>query len=158
MDTDLDQTHETGKYARTIRFIVPGRLEDVFLVGLGVRGICSSLPLDPEAVYQVELSVVEAVNNAIRHAYRDREGHEVEVLVSLFPDRILFRVIDDGRGMDLESTPVFDFDPEDLEGLPEGGMGLHIIRSVMDRVEYASRGGRNILTMSKAFEKQEKPG
>ena len=44
-------------------------------------------------------------------------------------------------------VPVFEFDPTDVANLPEGGMGLHLIHSVMDEVRYHSEGGRNALTM-----------
>ena len=45
--------------------------------------------------------------------------------------------------------PQLDYCPKDVAGLPEGGMGLYIMHQVMDRVEYASEGGRNVLTLTR---------
>ena len=115
--------------AQTIRLVIDSNLQNVFLIGLSVRGICAGLPLSEEAAYQVEVSVVEAVNNAIEHAYQNQAGHEVKVLITLPGDRITFQVCDSGSSMDAGSIPAsrLDFDPNHWERLPEGGMGLHII-------------------------------
>jgi serine/threonine-protein kinase RsbW len=49
----------------------------------------------------------------------------------------------------LRQKPRLDYCPKDVAGLPEGGMGLYIMHQVMDRVEYASEGGRNVLTLTR---------
>jgi serine/threonine-protein kinase RsbW len=46
----------------------------------------------------------------------------------------------------------FDFDPANLLEIPEGGMGLSIIASVMDEVTYRSDEGQNILTLLRRAE------
>jgi len=46
-----------------------------------------------------------------------------------------------------------DFDPRDVRALPEGGMGLYIVRSVMDEVTYQSHAGVNTVGMAKHFNK-----
>lgn len=131
--------------------MIESRLENVSLLGLSVQAFCRSIPLDDVAVYQIELCVVEAVNNAIRHAYGSEAGHEVELIVTLYPQRITFRVCDDGRPLEDLHRAAPDFDDRDLGSLPEGGMGLFLIQSVMDEVSYETLDGRNILTMSKSF-------
>ena len=139
--------------AQTIRLIIDSKLENVFLIGLCIRGVCASLPLNDVAAFQVEVSVVEAVNNAVKHAYQNQAGHEVEVLITLPGDRITCQVCDSGSSMDADKIPAsrLDFDPNHLERLPEGGMGLHIIRSAMDSVDYRRSGHKNIFSMSKLF-------
>ena len=146
-------THlEAGK---SIKLVIDSNLEVVFLAGLAVRAFCSHVPLSEVAVYQVELSVVEAINNAIKHAYGNEKGHEVEILVSLYLNRLTFEIRDSGRPLDPSHAPTMNFDPNDLDALPESGMGLHIMQSVMDRVEYSRCGERNVLTLSKLFEKKQ---
>ncbi|OIP88862.1 MAG: hypothetical protein AUK55_15475 [Syntrophobacteraceae bacterium CG2_30_61_12] len=146
-----------AKSAKSIKLVIDSNLEMVFLVGLAVKALCSHAPLSEVAVYQVELSVIEAVNNAIKHAYGNEKGHEVEIWVSLHVDRLTFQIGDSGRSMNEIHAPAMDYDPGDLEALPESGMGLYIMQSVMDRVEYHRRGERNVLTLSKFFEKNSEP-
>ena len=88
----------------------------------------------------MELCAVEAVTNAIKHAYRGAGGHEVSVEVSFTRERLDLDVRDQGMSMPAaqalklrSGSQVFDFDPSDLEAIPEGGMGLEIIRREMAR-------------------------
>jgi anti-sigma regulatory factor (Ser/Thr protein kinase) len=45
----------------------------------------------------------------------------------------------------------FDFDPDDLDAIPSGGMGLSLITAVMDDVAYRSDGGQNVLTLRRGL-------
>lgn len=139
---------EEGKNAK-IRLLIESRLDHVFLASLAVRGICSYANLTEVECYQVEVAVVEAVNNAIKHAYRGEPGHEVEVAITLSPDRITFQVCEQGDFMKLPGSSGLNFDPRDIQNLPEEGMGLQIMRSVMDEVRYETTGGRNVVTLSR---------
>ncbi len=91
---------------------------------------------------------VEAFNNAVIHAY---EGIQmpgaVEVELEVGPDALMVRIIDHGQAFVPEEVP-----EPDLAALPEGGLGLFIIRSFMDEVTYARENERNVITMVKQFE------
>ncbi len=99
--------------------------------------------------YYLELCVVEAVNNAIKHAYDNEEGHVVEVDITYSSEEIVLDITDRGRPMSLYQPVLPDYDPGDLKTLPEHGLGLHIINTVMDRVIYSSEDDRNTLRMIK---------
>ena len=83
--------------AGKIRLIIDSRLENVSLAGGAVRGIADTLSMDMTARYQLELCVVEAVNNAIKHAYHCQAGHTVEVDILLYPDSLTFKICDSGE-------------------------------------------------------------
>lgn len=140
-----------------IRLIIDSRLENVSLVGGAVRGIADTLSMDSTTCYQLELCVVEAVNNNIKHAYHCQAGHLVEVDILLYPDRLTFRICDSGESMDPAKIAPFSFDPAKVETLPERGMGIYILNSLMDEVHYETISGRNILTLIKYLKKLEKP-
>jgi len=117
------------------------------LLTRAVRGMVAAAGLAPRACAHVELAVAEAVNNVVRHAYHGEAGHPVELVFTLEQGRFTIEVTDEGTAMPPRPAPVFDFDPADIASLPEGGMGLYLIHSVMDEVEYRSRDGRNSLFM-----------
>ena len=106
------------------------------------------MPIDP---YQIELCAVEAVTNAIKHACDSRPGFSVQVTFTVHADQLVLTVCDEGHSMPKLVVPSLNFDPTDLDHLPEGGMGLFLIHSIMDEVTYVSRQGKNILTMIKRF-------
>ncbi len=143
------------KAAGRIRLIIDSRLENVSLVGGAVRGIADTLSMDSTTRYQLELCVVEAVNNDIKHAYHCQAGHSVEVDVLLYPDRLTVKICNSGESMDPAKVTPFSFDPLKVETLPEQGMGVYILNSLMDEIHYETIGGRNILTLIKYLKKPE---
>ncbi len=125
------------------------RLDHVELLARAVRGILAPAGMAPQDCARVELALVEAANNCIRHAYGLQAGHLLEVTCTLDDDRLTVEVSDEGTPMPERPKPLLDFDPTDIANLPTGGMGLFLIRSVMDQVEYTSVNGRNTLAMTK---------
>jgi serine/threonine-protein kinase RsbW len=104
----------------------------------------------------LELCAVEGVTNAIKHAYRSVPGNEVSLEVSFNRQRIDLDVRDQGTSMPEEhiqklrnGSSVFAFDPADLSKIPEGGMGLEIIRQQMDEASYSACCGTNCLRLTK---------
>lgn len=137
-----------------IRLTINSDLKDVVFVGLMVNRICEHLRMDPVEAFKVELCAVEAVTNAIRHAYRNEPGHEVSVSLDIGDKRLELEVADTGAAMLPEAqdrlihgSKVFDFDPDNETSLPEGGMGLQIMHDVMDKVSYKSEGDVNSLQL-----------
>ena len=107
--------------------------------------------LGAEGAGDVELALVEAVTNVVRHGYGS-DGGPIRIEVSSDVHSVLVRIFDWGRpipGETLASAGLsrFDFDPTNLLEIPEGGMGLSLIASVMDEVTYRSEEGQNVLTL-----------
>lgn len=139
--------------ARMIKLVSDSRVENIPLMGGAVRGIAATLSLDETSCYHLELCVVEAVTNVMKHAYHGRAGHCVEVEILCRQDRITFRIHDMGECMAPAKAALPEFDPEDLETVPEHGMGRFIMDALMDEVHYETVNGRNTLTLTKFFRK-----
>ncbi|MBU1041315.1 MAG: ATP-binding protein [Proteobacteria bacterium] len=139
----------------TIELSIASRLELVHLVGLAVRGICGGLPLTPDESDALELAVCEAVNNAIKHAYKGKTDGLVRVTLAVDGTGMVIGVYD--KGAPLEDRQKLNNDmiiARSLEELPEGGMGLFLIRSAADSVGYKAGEQGNVLIMRKGFKKQ----
>jgi serine/threonine-protein kinase RsbW len=134
--------------AGSITLAIDSQFDNVFLVGLSMRAVCTALGLSDEAAGAVELSVVEAVNNCIEHAYREDPGHRVEVVAGLDGDTLRVVVRDRGSRMDWPAAcaraDAYAADPD-----AEGGRGVYIIRSLMDAAAYTSVDGVNELILTK---------
>lgn len=142
---------------KTIRLIIDNNLENVFLIGLSIQGLCSYAPFNEVDAYQVQLAVVEAINNVIKHAYGEQSHHTVELSVSLHWNRMVFVVLDRGKKFSDFPKQELKFDSQDLQSLPEEGMGIFIIQNVMDEIQYQSDQGINLLKMVKYFKNPSKP-
>jgi serine/threonine-protein kinase RsbW len=140
--------------SKEIRIQIPARLDHVILVGLALRGICSATTLSDIETYEIEAAVTEAVNNAVKHAYQCIPDRELEIRVALSREAITIQVRDRGKSMKKLKAFELDFDVHDRLNLPEGGMGLTIIQSSMDEVDYETLEGVNVLTMKKLIRVQ----
>lgn len=137
-------------------------LSEVHIISAVVRMVCEHLGFGPEDASGVELSVTEAVTNSIEHAYRGAPDGEVSVAVSYAQERLQVEIHDCGTTMPEQSrerlrtsSGVFDFDPSDLAQLPEGGMGLELIRQTMDEAVYSSDSRGNCLRLVKYLRRPE---
>lgn len=73
----------------------------------------------------------EVFNNIAIHAYQRRGTGDVELTIITDPTGIVVEIRDHGEPFDLGAVPA----PE-LDSLPEGGMGIHIARALLDEVDY----------------------
>jgi len=136
-----------------IRLHIDSDLDKVRLVARAVRALCSDV-LDEEASDAVEISLVEAINNVIKHGYAGQPGRDVGVVVTIRQEEVAIEVVDQAVPMDADllanaSQDRFSFDISDLDAVPESGMGLALIRMNMDEVEYRAGDGENRLRMVK---------
>jgi serine/threonine-protein kinase RsbW len=137
----------------SISLSIDADLDKVSLIARAVRALCAEI-LHPDDVDAVELGLVEAINNVIEHGYHGQPGKNVQVRVGLQSDQVVIEIVDHAPPMpaDLLQSPTsdpFGFDENSIEGIPEGGMGLALIRMNMDEVEYFSSEGENRLRMVK---------
>ncbi len=132
--------------------VIDSRLEEVRRVADLVRRACLDFGVDEDLAGLVELAVVEAANNVIKHAYKEAPGHQVEVELKKEPGRLVIGISDWGEPItEQASSPpqAPRIDPHDPAGMQEGGMGLFIISQVMDQAFRSRNGERNLLTMIK---------
>src|SRR5262245_15305842 len=85
----------------------------------------------------------EAFNNVAIHGFRDLAPGSVDIEISWTQEQIVIEMSDSGRTFDPDAAP-----PPALDELPEGGMGVFIMRSFMDEVEYKA-GPPNVLRLIK---------
>ena len=141
---------------KKIRFIIDSDLENVALVGMSIKKLCSLTPFSENQSFQIELCVVEAINNSIIHAYNGLSIYEVEVILSINMDHLMIEVCDTGKPMDDEVLLDANFKPFDdgidnLDKISESGRGLGLIKELMDKVSYRSDDAGNRLTLLKYY-------
>lgn len=133
------------------RFELPGRLEFRDAARAFLAHVCAHLEhegqLPADAGHRVISAFVEAFNNCVIHAYDGMAPGPVEVELDVGADALHVRVIDHGQAFSPDEVP-----RPNLASLPEGGLGLFIIRNFMDQVSYDREDARNVLTMVKRFD------
>ena len=113
-----------------------------------VETIAADKKLDQSLTMGLNLALEEAVTNVILYAYPEGADGLVDVEAVLNPDQLTFIISDGGRAFDPTSVPEADVSSP-VEERPVGGLGIHLVRQIMDSVSYARRDGQNYLTMTK---------
>ncbi len=109
---------------------------------------CKEQVISDEISQDMGLVLEEILTNIIKYSYDDTLNHEIVVEIEKDAESLQLRVEDDGRPFD--STGFYNPDIEkDFEDRNIGGMGIHLIRSLMDEMRYEFTQGRNILIVKK---------
>lgn len=150
----------------TLTAEVPGNLVYRDLLGGVVAGVCRTIAEDvglPDLADNVLTAFNEAFNNVVLHAYEQRSG-SVQLVLDLDASSLRICLLDVGEQFRLAdvSMPRFAItETLSIEDLPEGGMGVFLMRAVMDVVTYeaaANNGDRNRLTMVKHLRRHPAKG
>ncbi|MDQ6779965.1 MAG: ATP-binding protein [Candidatus Eremiobacteraeota bacterium] len=119
---------ETDGATNVVELRIPSRAEWVGVARLAVAGIASRLKFSIEDIEDLKLAVAEACTNCIQHA----SGSEaVRVSCAIHSDKIVVIVQDSGKGFAGRGLG-----PKDLGEPKVGGLGVFLIRSLMDDVDY----------------------
>jgi serine/threonine-protein kinase RsbW len=127
-----------------------GRLQHRDIVIRSVSAACQRVtsqadnPASSEFRAQVITAASEAFNNIVLHSYAGREDGVVEMSIKAKPGLIRIEFRDWGDSFDPDSVP-----PPDLDELPESGLGVFIMKELME-FKYEA-GPPNVLTLSKVL-------
>jgi serine/threonine-protein kinase RsbW len=137
-------------FERVITLIIESKIDNIVLLSKAVRAICSSVVSDETILYNLELCLVEATSNVIEHGYHRKPGNLVEVCVTVDDNHVIIQIIDSGDKIPHTiSKRKLDYDCKDVTNLPESGIGLFLIQSLMDEVSFDQQGGKNVIMMRK---------
>lgn len=119
-----------------------GRVQDL------LDELAQTHALGPESVADVHVALDEALSNVVRHGFADAEPHEITVVLTLATDELQVAIEDDGHSFNPLTAPRADLDSP-LKERRVGGVGVHLIRELMDHVHYERVNSRNRLVMVK---------
>ena len=105
---------------------------------------------------EVLLCVEEVLSNVIRHGFPGEDEDEVWVRADLAAGEIQIQIEDNGEAFDPLSYPPPRLDVP-LQERRIGGLGIHLVRKLMDRIRYERSAGRNCFSMAKKIATGREP-
>ena len=113
-----------------------------------MEGICDELQLDMHVAMKLQLAIEEMVTNVIFYAYPEGTNANITLSVESDGKELTFVLSDTGKPFDPTAKKDADIDvnPMDRE---QGGMGILIVKNIMNDVSYQRLGDTNQLTMKK---------
>ena len=113
-----------------------------------VDEVCEAVGLDMATTMKLNLAVEEAVVNVMDYAYPVGTVGNVCIETMVHNDQLEFVITDSGTPFDPTTQQEADT-ALSAEERPIGGLGIHLVRSIMDSISYERADGNNILTLRK---------
>lgn len=115
-----------------------------------IEGFCTAQGAAPDTAFKVNLAVEEALVNTISHGFKDDARHAIELRIAIEDDAIVLRISDDAVAFNPLEAPLPDVDAP-VNERAVGGLGVFLMRTTMDDVQYIREDGHNRLTLTKRF-------
>lgn len=128
--------------------ILPNNVQTVPTLTDFVDEVCKALEFDRSATMKMSLAIEEAVVNVMDYAYPVGTMGDVKVEALADDVCLIFSIIDNGIPFDPTLKGEVDTTLP-AEERPIGGLGIHLIRQIMDSIHYERIEDKNILTLRK---------
>ena len=123
-------------------------VQQILLLEDFMEHVATAAGLDPALTMSLNLALEEAVTNVIMYAYPKGTEGAVDIDVTLDGGELCFVLSDSGTPFDPTAAPEADISLG-VEERPIGGLGIFLVRKIMDQVTYQYTGGKNTLKMLK---------
>lgn len=123
-------------------------LDEVSRLQEFIEGLGEELGLSAETTMNINLALEEAVVNIIMYAYPTGEQHDILLKVTSNTQQLIFWLTDNGQSFDPTQVPDANINLP-IEERAIGGLGIFLIRNIMNEVSYVRLDGENHLIMKK---------
>ena len=136
------------------RIVIKNRLPEIAAVNENFEAFAEEFGVPRPIIMKFNLMFDEVLNNVISYAFSDDGDHDIEVRMELAGERLIVTIADDGVPFNPLSlaAPRTDLALEDRE---IGGMGIHLVRNLIDDVTYHRRIDRNVLTLMSHLQQKD---
>ena len=128
--------------------ILANDIAEISRLAAFIEEVGEDFALTPDVIFNLNLVLEEAVVNVINYAYPKEEHQDIYLSAHLHEGSIVFVLTDTGKEFDPTLAPEADItlsaDEREI-----GGLGIFLIRQLMNEVRYQRIDGKNVLTLEK---------
>lgn len=128
--------------------ILHNNISQITALGEWMETIGEKYGIDMPTLSSLNLALEEAATNVIMYAYPDGAYGSVELSCDSENGALRFTLTDTGKPFDPTARPEVDINAG-VEERAIGGLGIHLVKNIMDSVSYSREDGKNLLTMIK---------
>ncbi len=132
----------------TRKLVLPNDIETIPQLNEFIDTVAEEVGFDMSLTMSLNLALEEAVVNVMDYAYPDGQKGDVDIEVTADQQWLTFVISDTGIAFD--PTAKEDVDTTlSAEERPIGGLGIFLVRQLMDVIDYKREGNKNVLTLRK---------
>ena len=125
-----------------------GELENLSRI---IAHFCEINGLSKKNTFELNLVLDEIFTNIVSYGFDDQQEHRINIDIRVINGALTVRIEDDGIPFDPTTAPKDDLTCP-IENRKIGGIGLHLINRIMNRVIYRRKKDKNILVLKKYLE------
>ena len=130
------------------QIILQNEVQQVPRLAEFIDEVCETAGLDMATTMKLNLAIEEAVVNVMNYAYPQGTVGDIDIEAQADDSQLEFIISDCGTPFDPTAQQEADITLS-AEERPIGGLGIHLVRQIMDTVSYERTDGKNILTLRK---------
>jgi serine/threonine-protein kinase RsbW len=134
----------------TISFALENSLSELDALCDHLGQFCQSCGVPKRQTFEINLALDELFTNIISHGFPDEDEHQVQVTCAKEEGLLKITIEDDGIPFNPTDAPHPNLKCA-FKDREIGGLGIHLIRSYMDQIEYNRKNGKNVLILTKAL-------
>jgi anti-sigma regulatory factor (Ser/Thr protein kinase) len=135
--------------AQSVEIVIRNEIAELAELRDGLERIAAELGVPGKPLMQLQIALDEIASNVIKYGWPDGGNHKLCVRITGQQDRIEVEIIDDGRAFDpRQASPS---EPPPAGRRQPGGLGIHLVKQLVDRLEYERVGDRNRTIMTKQY-------
>jgi serine/threonine-protein kinase RsbW len=129
------------------KLTVPASKKQIAVISEFIADLMASSGFDAKTILEVQLAAEEACNNIASYAYPHGEG-SMDIVMEIADDHLELTIMDEGAPFDPTAKKVAVSDIS-VEQRPIGGLGIALIRSMVEGISYEYKDGKNVLRLMK---------
>lgn len=130
------------------RLVINSELKHLKLARYFILRILRKVNVAPSDENKIVLATDEALSNIVEHAYEFNKSGYIDINVEVNPKQFQIRIMNGGRDFDMGKVKIKDI----VEHIKQGkrrGLGIFLMRRIMDEVKYSFKNGQNQLILIK---------
>jgi serine/threonine-protein kinase RsbW len=129
-------------------YTIPASTDSLKDVREIIETACAKYKISKKTVYEITLAVDEACTNIIKHAYHNSSDKQINISLTVSEKLFEIKLTDTGEHFDPSKIPNPDI-RESQKQKKGGGLGVFLMKKIMDEVKYKTIGNKNELTLIK---------
>jgi len=133
---------------KNVSIKLKNRISELERLGQKLQAFGEGIGLSKKCVFQINLAVDELFTNIVKYGFADNNLHYIAVTLSHRDGKISIRVEDNGIPFDPAAKQTSEL-KDQIENCKIGGLGLHLVKKIMDDIVYERREEKNVITLTK---------
>jgi serine/threonine-protein kinase RsbW len=133
---------------RSVDLVIHNDLSEIVVVRDALDQLGGELEVPAHALMQLQVALDEIVSNVVKYSWRDGGKHKFLVRITVSATGVALDIFDDGQPFDPREAPEPNPPVEGRRSRP-GGVGIHMIKKLVDGFAYERIDGRNHTSLTK---------